>query len=183
MKTISSESIMWRNNTALKLLLFFIENPTKELYEKEVSTKTKTSLGATNKYLKILAEEGYLLREQRGKMNFYRLNRVNVVRFLKISYNLSKPFVSELQKVGKKFGVKMFLYGSVARGEDDENSDIDILVLGKPRIGLQKEISKIKDRYNVRLKLNVFSQMEWSKMHESDPAFYEWVEKDKIELV
>ncbi len=183
MKTISSKSVIWKNNTALRLLLFFIENPTKELYEKEVSEKTKISLGATNKYLKILAEEGYLLREQKGKMNFYRLNRTNVTKFLKISYTLSKPFVSDLQKVGDRFDVKMFLYGSVARGEDDENSDVDILILGKPRVELQKEILKIKRKYDVRLKLNIFSQREWSKMHESDPAFYERVEKDKIELV
>ena len=98
MKTISSKSIIWQSNTALKLLLFFLENPTKELYEKQVKEKTGLSLGATNKYLIRLADENLLLLKRRGKMKFFKLNRENIlVKQLKIAYNLSLPIIDSLK--------------------------------------------------------------------------------------
>ncbi|MBU5678843.1 MAG: nucleotidyltransferase domain-containing protein [Candidatus Aenigmatarchaeota archaeon] len=185
MKTISYESIIWRSNTALRLLLFFFETPNKEFYEREIQKKTYLSLGAVNKYLKLLAKEKFLFLKKYGRMNFFKLNRDNlVVKYLKIAYNLSKPLVEELKEVGKKFGIKMYLYGSVARGEDDENSDWDILVIGDIRANeLEPDISRIRKKFNKNIKLSIFSRAEWLKMQKIDPAFYERVEKDKIELV
>lgn len=183
MKTTSCESVIWENNTALKLLLFFIEHPKKEFYESEVSLETEISIGATNKYLKMLLEEGYLTREKKGKMNFYRLNRTEIVRFLTIAYNLSKPFISEIRDIGRRFNAKIYLYGSFSRGENDEYSDIDILVLGKVNMDFNREIMNIRKKYNINLKPNVFTRMDWLMMREKDPAFYERVEKDRIELI
>ncbi len=185
MKTLSSESIIWRSNTALKLLLFFFEHPTKEFYEKQVSTETKISLGAVNKYLRELANNGFLILETKGKMKFFKLNRENmVVKRLKIAYSLSLPVVRLLAEIGKKLGIKMYLYGSAARGEDVEDSDWDILVIGNVKLkNLEKEIRNIREKFDKKIKLMTFTSNEWIKMKEKDPAFYERVEKDRIGLV
>lgn len=185
MKTISSKSIIWLSNTALKLLLFFLENPSREFYEKQVKDKTGLSLGATNKYLIELANENLLLLERRGKMKFFKLNRESiVVRHLKITYSLSLPVINSLRELGKKLGVKLYLYGSIARGEDVEDSDWDVLVLGDAKHeDLEKEILPIRRKFEKKIKLVTFKRNEWIKMAEKDPAFYERVEKDKIELI
>jgi len=185
MKTLSSESIIWGSNTALRLLLFFFWHPTKEFYEKQVSDDTKISLGAVNKYLKKLADECFLILETKGKMKFFKLNRGNmVVKQLKIAYSLSLPIADLLADAGKKLGVKMYLYGSVARGEDTEDSDWDILVVGNVKLNdVEKEIRGFREKFNKKIKLIVFKPNEWVKMKEKDPAFYERVEKDRIELI
>ncbi|MEW5759207.1 MAG: nucleotidyltransferase domain-containing protein [Candidatus Thermoplasmatota archaeon] len=184
MKTISSKNIIWKSSTALRLLIFFFENSTKEFYEKQVSNKTKISLGAVNKYLRELANEKFLILEMKGKMKFFRLNREGeLVKKLKITYNLSLPIIKSLSNIGKKLGVKVYLYGSIARGEDIEDSDWDIFIIGNTKLeNVEKELKTIRAKFNKKIKPMLFTENEWIKMKEKDPAFYERVEKDKIEL-
>ena len=185
MKTTSYKSIVWKSGSAIKLLLFFFENPNKEFYERQVQKGVGLSAGAVNKYLKLLSGESFILMEKRGKMNFFRLNRENLVaKHLKISHNLSEPVVAGLKKLGEEFGVKLYIYGSVARGEDDENSDWDILVIGSMKVDeMEREINKLRKKFGRRIKLSIFKRIEWLEMAKKDPAFYENVEKDKIGLV
>jgi len=187
MKSISFEkrSIIWKQSTVLELMLFFFDNSTKEFYEKQVADKTKVSAGAVNKYLKILAKEGFLKIAKKGNMNFYSLERENpVVKYMKIAFNLSKPIAFELKILSKKLNVKIYVYGSVARGEDTEESDWDILAIGEVRLSeIEGELVGIRKQFNGKLKLMAFSVSDWAKMEKNDKAFYERVEKDKIELV
>lgn len=184
MKSNSHRSIIWESNVALKLLIFFFDT-SKALFEREVHKKTGISAGAVNKYLKILAGEGYLLLEKRGRMNFFRLNRDNAaVKRLKVAYSMSLPIVARLGAAGKKLGAKMYLYGSVARGEDDEYSDWDILVIGDIDLNkLEAEMFPIRKKSSKKINLTVFRRNEWLKLPKHDPAFYERLEKDRIEII
>ncbi len=184
MKTNSSESIIWKSNIAIKLLISFFTTG-KEYYEKEIHEKTGISQGAVNKYLKLLACENYLLLTKHGKMNFYRLNRDNpVVKHLKISYSLSQPLRYHLQAIAKQLELKIYLYGSVARGEDDENSDWDILIIGDAKTNeLEAKLYPLRKESKKEIKLTIFTKREWLNLYKKDPAFYERLEKDRIELM
>ncbi len=185
MKTISSKSVIWESGTALRLLLFFLENPTQEFYEKQVKEKTELSLGAVNKYLDELSKENLLILKRRGRMKFLKLNRENTfVKHLKIAYNLSHPAIYKLTEFREKLKVRIYLYGSVARGEDVEDSDWDLLMIGNiKQREVEKELMLLRNEFNIQLKATVFTEDEWIKMSEKDPAFYERVERDKIELI
>lgn len=184
MKTNSPESIIWRSNIALKLLISFF-GTSREFYEKEVHEKTGISLGAVNKYMKLLERENLILLKKQGKMNFFKLNINNpVVKYLKITYSLSMPLIANLKNIGKKYGIRMYLYGSVSRGEDDENSDWDILVIGNVKTSsLEADLSPLRKESGKEIKLTIFTEKEWLNLPKSDPAFYERLEKDKIELI
>jgi predicted nucleotidyltransferase len=184
-KIKQNNKIIWENNTALKILLLFFDNPTKEFYEKQVADRTGLSVGAVNKYLKTIAKEGFLKLAKRGNMNFYLFDRENaVVRYLKIAYSLSRPAVDSIKNFARKFGVKIYVYGSVARGEDTEESDWDILIMGEIKLNeLDAELRAIRNQLDAQLKPIVFTQAEWTAMEKKDKAFYERVEKDKIELI
>ena len=184
MKT-TSESIIWKSNVALKLLLFFFENASSEFYESQIKKQTELSMGGVNKYLKLLAKEDFLLLRKKGKMNFYRLNRENIiVKHLKITYSLSTPAVAQLKEIGRKFGIKLYLYGSVARGENDEKSDWDVLVIGNIKTSeLEAEIRALRKRFNKEIRLTIFTNKEWLGLPKKDLAFYQRLEKDRIELV
>lgn len=167
----------------MKLLTYFMENPTQEFYGKEISDKTGISTGAAHAHLKKLSREGLLKARAEGRMTFYQLERESeVVKHLKIAYNLSKPVVDKLKEIGKKLSVEIYLYGSVARGEDRKESDWDLLVIGNVESSkLEKNFGSIKTDEN--LNHTFYSRSEWNGMEESDPAFFERVEKDKIRVV
>ncbi len=180
---ISSKSIIWGSSTALKLLTYFMENPTQEFYAKEISDKTDISTGAAHNNLKKLSQEGFLKARERGRMTLYQLERKReVVKHLKIAYNLSKTVVNKLKEIGKKLDVEIYLYGSVARGENKEKSDWDLLIIGNVESSkLEKTLESIKT--DETLKPSLYSRTEWNQMEEKDPAFFERVEKDRIRLV
>lgn len=184
MKTNSRESIIWKSNVALRLLLSFFDT-NKKFYEKQVHERTGVSIGAVNKYLKLLSGEKYLLLEKQGKMNFFQLNRENpIVKHLKVSYSISLPIVPHLRAIGKKLGIQLYLYGSVARGEDDENSDWDVLIIGDVNINkVESEMLLLRKKSTKKISLSIFKKNEWLKLPEEDPALYERIEKDKIGLL
>lgn len=183
MKTTSSKSVLWGSSAVLRLLIFFF-GTSREFYEKQVRERTGLSLGAVNKHLKLLAGDGFLLLEKRGKMNFFRLNRDSaVVKHLKVAYSLSSPLAARLGVVGRELGAEFYLFGSVARGEDDESSDWDVLVIGSVGMNeLEAGVSPVRREFGKEIKLTVLRRNEWLGLKEKDPAFYERLEKDRIRL-
>jgi predicted nucleotidyltransferase len=180
MKTIS----LGGSKVKTRILTFFLENPVQELYESEVRKRTGASLGATNRYLKELAMEEVLLFNKKGSMNFYRLNRKSaVVKKVKVVHTLSLPAIKALENLGKRLSVEVYVYGSAARGEDVEDSDLDILVIGKVKPDeLEREMKPIRHKSTRQIRISLFTNQEWVKMRDKDPAFYERVDKDRIEL-
>lgn len=171
----------WENSTAMRILLFFIENPTGKFYASRISDLANISVGSASKHLPRLSEENLINSEKIGRMTFYSLNRENiVVKRLKIAYNVSKPIVRKLMRIGKELRASIFIYGSVARGEDTEQSDWDILVVGRVRmVDFKNEIGNTKEKMNI----SIYTLSEWNKMKKKDPAFYERVERDKLKVI
>ncbi len=164
----------------MKIFSFFSENPSLEFSETEVRKKLKLSRGSTNKWLNLLSKHKILSVQVKGRMNLYKLNIESpIVKQFRILLNISKifPLLSEVKNV------QIYLYGSVARGEDLEDSDIDLLIIGKKSEEILTAIRKIESSLGKRVKASFYSELEWSQIARKDPAFYERVEKDKIRLI
>ncbi len=160
-----------------KLLNWFLGHPTAEVFEREAKEKARVSAGAANSGLAALAKGGFLLMERAGRMKFFRLNRENPrIKQMKITHTLSRPVMEKLEKL-RGPQARVFLYGSAARGEDVEESDIDILVVGEASLAALRKA--VPDK---KVKFSLFTAREWADMRKKDPAFYERVEKDKKEL-
>ena len=166
------------NKNIMKILLFFFRNPTKEFSQIELLKKIKTAKATLIKWLRLLIDERIILMKRIGVTNLYKLNNENTcVKYLKILFTISE--LESIKKLSQKYNLDIYVYGSAARGENVEKSDIDLLVIGKPdKSDLIKEISNISEK----IKVAVFSKQEWSLMARKDPAFYERVEKDKVKL-
>lgn len=167
----------------MKILSLFLENPKEEYYGSEVSDKTGISVGAVNEHLKKLSAAGFLKVESKGRMTFYTLNKEDAtVKHIKTARNLSKPLIEKLKGLGKKLDLEIYIYGSVARGEDKKDSDWDLLVIGDiDSAELQGEVDKLDE--DIQINTSLFTRSEWNRMEKEDPAFYERVERDKIRLV
>jgi predicted nucleotidyltransferase len=164
----------------MELLNFFLEYSKQEFSETEVRKKTKLARATVNKWLKILLNLNLLTQTTKGKMKIYKANTEFVVtRQLKILLNIVKL----LPHIGDIKNVQIYLYGSAARGEDLEDSDIDLLIIGKPDKSIFDYIETIEAKVGRRVKMSFYTELEWSSMARKDPAFYERVEKDKIRLI
>lgn len=156
-----------------RILELFLENPTKEMRLIDITTSTKLAKLSVIKWTKELAKHDILSVKSMGRTNLYTLNRNNPsVKQLRILYNVDY-ISSKLDKIEEQ----IFLYGSFARGENDERSDIDILVIGKDRNTIKK-LKALDDR----IKISFYTPLEWSMAARKDRAFFESVEKDKIRL-
>ena len=85
-------------------------------------------------------------------------------------------------------GATVILYGSKARGDDNESSDFDVLILlDKKTISLADKKRIKYPLYELEFELGkiisplVFSKTEWETRHRITP-FYRNVKKEGIEL-
>jgi predicted nucleotidyltransferase len=65
----------------------------------------------------------------------------------------------------------IILFGSMAKGEDDEKSDIDILIIGKEK---HFNLGEFEEKLDKEITLHFFSWSEWNhKAKEDNPFYYE----------
>ena len=171
--------------TERRILDFFFENPEREVFEKEVRKLAVVSAGSANSCLKTLYKKTYLLHRKLGRMNFYKLNSEDsFVKQLKKAYTLSLPVISKIKEAFKNQNIEVYLYGSAARGEDTEKSDIDLLIIGNiEAVELEKNLTRIKIMSKKEIKPSLFRKLDWISVSKKDPAFFERVQKDKIRIV
>ena len=143
----------------------------------DVSRRLKVSKGFVSKFFSVLSKERILKKSQNKYVVLANLN----VRLLRILFNL-KLFS------GFNFGIYPFvrgagIYGSCAKGENTEDSDIDIWIkidktdeqeLAKLTGSLKKLSGRISPLYLSEEKLRV--------AREEDPIFYSSIAHGSIRL-
>lgn len=166
----------------IKILSFFLRNPTIQIHQTELKKRVRLAKATLIKWLKILIKYEILKLKRFGVTNIYSLNRGDcVVKEIKLLDTLLS--LREFKNISGKYNIKIYLYGSSARGEDAEESDVDLLMIGKiRREDIIEDINRLSDRIKRRIKFEIFSSLQWSEMAKKDKAFYERVEKDKIEI-
>ncbi len=170
------------NKKLLSLLIFFIRRPTMKAHQQDIKKEIKIAKATLIKWLNLLAKQGFIEFAEYGRTKIYSLKRENIIiKRLKVLDNLL--LLSGIRETAKKHDSSAYLFGSAARGEDAEDSDIDILLIGKVnREDIIRDINRISEKIKRNINVQIFSPMEWSQMAKKDKAFYERVEKDKVEL-
>ena len=155
-----------------RILELFLERPSAELQMKGIAKMTGLAKLSVLKWTRELERNDILSRKVSGRTGLYTLSSSPSVRFLRIFYNVD--YVSN--RISAADG-QIFLYGSFARGDNTEKSDIDLLVIGKDR-NIIKKLKSADDR----IKVSFFTPLEWSMAARKDKAFFDSVEKDKIRM-
>jgi predicted nucleotidyltransferase len=173
---------MFGKKALMNILTLFLRNPKVELSQKDIMKKTGAAKASLTKWLGFLVKENMLKMKAIGKNKLYHLNMENsVAKQMKILINLMELY--ELKALSKKYRVDIYLYGSCARGEDYEDSDVDVLVIGRmPKEQIMKDIRKISEKTKRSIIPMILSPVDWSALSKKDPAFYERVEKDMVKI-
>ena len=132
---------MIEKSTTQKALAMFFDYPSREFHLRELSRVLKLSMptiiAATDK----LAKEGLVIKAKDKILTKTKANRENswFIRQKRV-YNLERIYASGvLDYISKAYNCPkaIILFGSFSRGEDIENSDIDIAVFSNKRLNLE----------------------------------------------
>ncbi|MBI4141430.1 nucleotidyltransferase domain-containing protein, partial [Candidatus Woesearchaeota archaeon] len=126
--------MLQKSSIQLTAEVFYCQ-PTKDHTLKEISNSIKIAHTSVKHNLQKLVKQGIITKtlEKKGKRTFplYKANRNNIlfIRYKKI-YNLSELIDSGIiSYIEEKLMPKsIVLFGSYQRGEDTEESDVDIFV-------------------------------------------------------
>ncbi|MBS3126971.1 nucleotidyltransferase domain-containing protein [Candidatus Woesearchaeota archaeon] len=107
---------------------YFFINPTSKLRVREIERALKLPLPSVIRYCKELEQEDILTISKTGNVNFYTASRSDAYLLEKKLYNIKQLYESGLINYLKieLSNPAIVLFGSYAKGEDTENSDIDL---------------------------------------------------------
>ncbi len=146
------------NQTTLKILSLFRSNYKTSLYLREIAREIQVDVKAVSLQLNRLEKTNILTSIQKGKNKEYSLNLGNYLTlyyivlaedFATIEY-LDRNFeVKKLvSETADKLGKIAMLFGSFAKGNMTQESDIDILIIDdkKPDLSVFKEVGSLLSR-------------------------------------
>jgi predicted nucleotidyltransferase len=169
------------------LLKLFLTNPDGTFYVREIARLTDEPVNAVRRELDYLRKAGLLKSSSRGNQKYYSVRK-------------EFPFYPELKKIiyatvalGDYLNVKLsdsrgielaFIYGSVARNEETQKSDIDLFVVGE--IGedeLHRSILKIENDIGRQVNYTLMDRNEFNNRREKGEPFIKRIlEEPKIIL-
>ncbi len=119
----------------------FFKEPTKVHFIKEISRKINLAPTSIRNHIKYLKKEGMIIEKESSPFNGLVANLDNdKFIFYKRSFNLFSLFKLRETLINSIAPSGIILFGSYSRGEDVENSDVDLIVLRKTKkeINLEK---------------------------------------------
>ncbi len=132
-----------------KLLKLFLDSPTESFRLREIARLSKISPPSAINYLKEFDKDGLIKKHIKRDVPFYSAMRdsSNFILYKKISILFELNNSGLVDNLWDKLSPEaIILYGSFAKGESIENSDIDLFILGKSKnielIDFEKKLGK-----------------------------------------
>ncbi len=155
-----------RSSLRQKALLYFFINPHAELYLREIASTLKLDPGNLSKELARLEKEGVFVSRLQGKQKYYTLNR-RYPLFNELKSVVFKTIGVEGRLKDIVNGIKSiktaFIYGSFASGATAPESDIDVMIIGRPDEDKLAEIfDRLEKEIGREINYNVYTEGEFA---------------------
>lgn len=171
----NNNMINLKSKVSRAILDYFLLNRKEALYVNELARLLKIDPGNTFRKLKEFESEGILLSEFRGNQKYYFLNaKYPWLKEYEKLYEAKFGFSKELQeKLSNLAGLEeAFIFGSFAKGNFSDDSDIDLLVIGKHNLKeLAKIISNLESRFGREINVVDFEKSEFLKRKKAGDDF------------
>lgn len=171
------------SKTKRSLLKLFLTNPDRRFYTREIAKITGEPLNAVRRELGYLEKAGLLKSHREGNLKYFEV----VKEF---------PFYPELKKIiystvalGDYLRNRLkdsesielaFIYGSVARNQETEKSDIDIFVVGEiEEEELHGLVSDIEKGIGREVNYTLMSKKEFNERRDRGEPFLKRVIREK----
>ncbi|MBI2135750.1 nucleotidyltransferase domain-containing protein [Candidatus Woesearchaeota archaeon] len=150
---------MLQNYSRYRILQEFFDFPRKNFQMRELSRRVKLAQVSVINHLNALLKEGLIIKEDAGIYPSFRANRENDAFKLLKKQNLTlRIYESKLiEYLDDKIKPNcIVLFGSCARGDDTEGSDIDLFIhADEAKLELEKYEKILKRKINLLFEPNI----------------------------
>jgi len=164
---ISQVDKLFGSRTRVLILSKLVMNPNRSLYIRQLSKELGLTFSVVYKEIEKLKSLGLVTEERRGRIRLFTINKNSVIydelrRLLLKTTALGQQLKSSLPELEKAKYV--LIYGSVARGEELETSDVDLLIIGDiAEENLIAGIRKVEKEIGREINYILWSEREFEK--------------------
>ena len=176
-------------NYRQRVLSLLLLHPDSSYYVRELARLTGTSAGTLHKELTRLAQAGLLLRQEQGNQVRYQANRAcplfpELASLFRKTSGLVDVLAEVLQPLGDGI-ILAFVFGSMARGEAQPGSDVDLLLLGSPVFAdVVKALYPAQETLQREISPVIYSEQEFARrLAAGEPFIRELLAKPKLFVI
>ena len=178
----------FRSQIIIKVLRYFLLNPKKRRYVNELADLLEVDPGNLFRKLKELKSEGILLSEMQGNQKYYELNKKypllrELEHFFRAKYGIEEMLKQKLSKLKGLHGA--YIFGSFAKDSLQQESDIDLLLIGKhSSLEAKRLILPIAKEIQREINIVDFSSAEFKKKKKAGDEFLKNIfSRKKIKII
>lgn len=161
--------------------------PEKWWYLTELASHLGTSPSSLQRELQSLTHSGLLELKQDGRRTYYKARTDSpVFTELRQLFTRTAGIIPVLQSEIARFPkiTWAFLYGSIARGEEDVRSDIDLMIVGSvTTANLIPMLRRVEQRFNREINVTRYSDTEFYSKIRSGNHFLLSLLKGKLVML
>ncbi len=180
---------IFANETLTRVLTFFFLNPATELFQRTIARQVGKALIQVQRSLKTLEDVGLITVRKEGRMVFYKAHVTHPAFqdlkniFIK-TVALGDILRKELEPHGKEIQFA-WIYGSVAKGHENQDSDIDLLIISDLSLkDLSKVTSPLMEKLSRELNpLFLTPKSLLKRIQEKDPFISSLIKQPKIWMI
>ncbi len=149
------------------LLKLYFSHPEKKYYLRQLERITNKPVSYIRQELIKLEKAGLFFSQFQGKERYFGLNKKfplyrEVEKIVSKTVGIEGSLKNILAKIA---GIRSaFIFGSFARGNKDELSDVDLFIIGSPdEDKLTAAISRLESKVEREINYHIFSQSDFLK--------------------
>lgn len=131
---MKKKASLLKRNSGYRVLKVFLDSPTEQFGLREISRASELSPPSVISHLKLFEEDGLIRKYKKKGRPMYQALREdeNFIFFKKLDILNDLHASGLIEFLWQKLGPDaIILYGSYAKGESIESSDIDLFIIGK----------------------------------------------------
>ena len=172
------------SKTRQTLLKAFFEIPDREYYTRQLASMYHISVGTLHRELQKLNTSGILKARKIGNIKLFSLNKQNPIyeEIKNIIYKTEGVIKFIKDAISDIKGIKVaFIYGSLAKGDERQDSDVDIFLIGDniDENELVIRISSLEKKLFKEVNYTRYSESEYKKEKKKRNSFILEVIKGK----
>ncbi len=167
--------------TQQRVLRLFFGNPGRTFFKQELIERTRSGSGAVQRELARLVESGLVTVTRIGSQKHYQANWAAPIfeelrGIVTKTVGLVDPLRASLRPLAKRVDLAL-VYGSVARGEERAESDIDLLVVaaGLTLEDLFARIAPAEKALGRKINPTLYTPEEFARRRKNGNAFLQKV--------
>jgi predicted nucleotidyltransferase len=167
-----------------RILSTLYGTPDEAFFVRQIARSVDVSVGTVQRELTTLADAGLILRARTGNQVFYRANRdhpayAELHALLAKTAGVFHQLAEALSSLAKRIQFA-FVYGSFARGEENAESDIDLMIVGSVTLDeLLEQLAPVERALHRPVNPTVYSLKELRAKLQADNHFLKAIQRGK----